>query len=231
MAADDGPKSHPVHNPKHTRIEMDSVYDQFPYQKGAAILLTLESWLGKDKMRDGLRSYLRKYSSGNASSTDLAAELSTASGNPNVSPVLASLLDHKGVPVIEAKIDCERSKATIKQTADKVQMFPVCYRSNDGSGCVVAKSAVTDVPLTSCPNWIEWNSGGMSYFRTRYTSLSDVPPLVSLTAPERLTLALDLRWSIEKGALKAEEVEQLMKALERDTEPDVAAAATGPKIK
>ena len=59
----------------------------------------------------------------------------------------------------------------------------------------------------------------------------EVPPLVSLTPPERLTLALDLRWSIEKGSIKADEVEELMKALEHDPEPEISAAATGPKVK
>jgi alanyl aminopeptidase len=230
MASDDSAKSHPVHNPKHTRSEMDSVYDQFPYQKGAAILLTLEGWLGKDKLRDGLREYLRKYASGNATSSDLAAELSKASGAADVRPVLDSLLDHKGVPVVEGKIDCEKGKATIKQPADKVQTIPICYRTGTGAACVVAKSPVTEVALNGCPNWIEWNSGGMGYFHTRYSSLSSVPPLDVLTSPERLTLALDLRWSIEKGALEAQDVAELMKTLEHDPEPEVAAAAAGPKV-
>jgi alanyl aminopeptidase len=235
MAADDSAKSHPVHNPKHTRAEMDSVYDQFPYQKGAAILLTMEGWLGKDKLRDGLRAYLQKYSMSNASSSELAFELSKASGVADVEPVLESLLNHKGVPEIEGRFDCDQGKATIVQAAppgDKVQAIPVCYRAEGGAAaCIVSKSAKTEVAVNGCPTWIEWNSGGMGYFRTRYTGLSAVPPLDQLTAPEKLTLALDLRWSIERGALTREDVAEVMKALEQDPNPDVAAAAAGPKSK
>lgn len=219
MAADDGPKSHAVRNPKQTRAEMDSVYDQFPYQKGAAILLTLESWLGKDKLRGGLRAYLRKYASGNATSADLAAELGT-----EVRPVLDSMLDHKGVPVVEGKFDCKQANATISQPV--FRMIPVCYRTDSSpQSCVVTESAVTRIALNGCPNWILWNAGGMGYFHTRWTDSKRIPPLQSLSTAERVTLVFDLRWSIQQGAIKIQDISEIMKALEADEEPDVAAAA------
>jgi cytosol alanyl aminopeptidase len=227
MASDDGPKSHPVHNPKHTRTEMESVYDQFPYQKGAGILLTLESWLGKEQLRDGLRAYLTKHASGNASSEDLSAELSKASGQ-DVKPVLDSMLDHKGVPVIEGS--CQNGKATVTQPAASVQIIPVCYRTSDASACVVASRAITEMAM-NCPAWILWNSGGMGYFHTRWTSPSSIPPLDALTPAERLTLALDLKWSIQQGALNGQDVVELMKALENDKVPEVSAAAKSTSTK
>ncbi len=220
MAADDGPKSHPVRHPRRTRAEMESVYDQFPYQKGAGILLTLESWLGEATLRDGLRAYLRKHALGNASSADLAAEL-----GPEVRPVLASLLDHKGVPVVEGQFDCAKGTVTITQPAAKFQVLPVCYRSEAGSACVVTKSAVTEAPLKGCPNWILWNGAGMGYFHTRITDVMKLPPLAALTAAERITLAFDLKWSITQGALTIQDAVELMKALEQDENADVSAAA------
>ena len=209
IAADDGPKSHPVRQPKRNRAEIDSVYDQFPYQKGGATLLTLEGWLGPEKLRDGLRSYLKKYAYGNASTAELAAEL-----GDDVSLVLDSMLNRKGVPVVEGKIDCARGVATVTQPAAAFQPIPVCYRTADGQGCVVMKSAVTEFALNGCPGWILWNAGGMGYFRTRWGV--SLPPLEALTAAERLTLALDLKWA---GSVEA------LKALQQDPDPDVAAAA------
>ena len=222
MASDDGPKSHAVRNPKHTRVDMESVYDQFPYQKGAGILLTLESWLGRDKLREGLRQYLRKHASGNASSADLATELSAASGE-DVKPVLDSMLDHKGVPVIEGS--CRNGKLTLTQGSANVQTIPVCYRTSDGSACVVVSQAVTEVDLKVCPGWVVWNGGGMGYFRTRWTDVRAIPALSELTAAERVTLAFDLKWSIQQGSLNEQDAGELMKALERDEAPEVAAAA------
>ena len=221
MALDDGPKSHAVRNPKHNRSEIGSVYDQFPYQKGAGILLTLEEWLGPERLRDGLRTYLRKHSSGNAATADLAAEL-----GPEVGPVLNSMLDHKGVPVVEGKIDCAKGVATLAQPAAQFQVLPVCFRDEQGSrACVVMKSAKTEVPIKGCPGWILWNSGGAGYFRTRWTDLMTLPPLGLLSSAERVTLALDLKWSIAQGAINGQAIEELMKALEGDTDPEVSAVA------
>ena len=221
MAADDGPKSHAVRNPKHSRTEMESVYDQFPYQKGAGILLTLEAWLGKDKLRDGLRAYLNKHASGNATSADLATEL-----GPEVKPVLDSMLDHKGVPMISGTFDCAKGVATISQPDAGFQVIPVCYRAQtDAPACVVMKKPVTEVALNGCPTWIVWNAGGLGYFHTRFTDVKKLPPLQDLTAAERVTLALDLKWSMQQGALKEQDVAELLKVLAQDANPDVAAAA------
>ena len=189
MAADDGPKSHAVRNPKHTRAEMESVYDQFPYQKGAAILLTLEGWLGKEKLRDGLRAYLRKHAAGNARSADLADEL-----GEGVGPVLQSMLDHKGVPVVEGRVDCGRGVAVLTQPASSFQMLPVCFRTDgDFRACAVMNNPVVEVPLKGCPAWVLWNAGGMGYFHTQWADESKLPPTASLTEAERVTQELDLK--------------------------------------
>ena len=223
MAADEGPKSHPVRNPKRTRVAMESVYDQFPYQKGAGILLTFEAWLGPDRMREGLRAYLRKHASGNASSGDLAEELGVEAW-----PVLESMLSHKGVPVVEGKIDCAKGVAVLKQPVAGFQMLPVCYRAESGAtGCVVAKGSVTEVALSGCPAWVLWNAGGMGYFRTRWTDVMKLPPLSELTVAERVTLANDLKWSVGHGALREQDVVEYWKALQNDAEPVVAEAAKG----
>lgn len=220
MTADDGDKSHPVRNPKHNRSEMDSVYDQFPYQKGAAILLTLESWLGQDKLRDGLRDYLRAHASGNATSADLAASITKTAG-VDVKPVLDSMLDHKTVPVVEAKVDCTgpgRPRAVLSTT----QLVPVCYRSDVGEGCIVGPP---EAALQGCPTWIYWNRGGMGYYHTRWSSTAQLPSLSQLSASERLVLADDLRYSIRTGALKPDQAADILKQLESDPEPEVSDSA------
>ena len=228
MDADDSPRTHPVRQPKLNREQMTSVYDRFPYEKGAAILLTLEGWLGSDTMRTGLRQYLKDHANANATSSDLAAALSKASGK-NVGPVLDSMLDNTGVPVIEPRIDCEKHALVIEQA--KPQSIPICWRTNTGeSDCSVLnpsnprlqspdrKGGVPShqIPLKSCPAWVIWNTGGTGYYRTHWTQL---PPLKELTAAERLTLARDLKSFPTQGS------QELLQALQEDKEPEVAAAA------
>jgi hypothetical protein len=85
--------------------------------------------------------------------------------------------------------------------------------------------APATIEANACPASIEWKTGSMGYFHTKYSSTAGIPPLDQLTPPERLTLALDLKWSIAKGALKAEAADELLKKLAEDPEPEVATAA------
>ena len=64
----------------HSLEDIKDVYSQIVYQKGAAILLMLEGWLGEDKVRAGLRVYLKDHQFGNASTTDLESALRKAAG-------------------------------------------------------------------------------------------------------------------------------------------------------
>ena len=69
------------------------MYNRVVYEKGAAILLMLEGWLGEDLFRDGLRAYLNEHRFGNATTDDLAAALRAASGN-DTSRVLNYVSEH-----------------------------------------------------------------------------------------------------------------------------------------
>src|SRR5258706_14437785 len=77
MAVDDGPNSHPVRWPRQSREEFKSVYNQFAYQKGGAVLLMLEAWLGEDRFQLCIPSYLPSHRMGNSSTADVEGALSS----------------------------------------------------------------------------------------------------------------------------------------------------------
>ena len=56
MAVDNPTRSRPVRVAVNSRATARDVYNRVVYDKGAAILLMLEGWLGEDSFRDGLRS-------------------------------------------------------------------------------------------------------------------------------------------------------------------------------
>ena len=75
MATDAGPKTRPVRLEMHSRKDTDGVYSQFVYQKGAAMLVMLDGWLGEDRVRTALHEYLSAHKFGNATTADLEASL------------------------------------------------------------------------------------------------------------------------------------------------------------
>jgi aminopeptidase N len=100
MTADASPRTRPVRLAMNSRDDMDNrerggVYSQMVYQKGAAILLMLEGWLGETQFRDGLRSYLKAHKFGIASTADLTRALRQSSG-VDLSAVMHAFLDRPG---------------------------------------------------------------------------------------------------------------------------------------
>jgi alanyl aminopeptidase len=224
MRTDDSPRTRPVRVQPGDRDGTKDIYNRFVYDKGASVLLMLEGWLGEDKMRAGVRSYLHDHPFGNASTEDLATELRLASG-VDPSAVMHSFLDSTGLPRVSFQVECAaKPKLRIRQA--RASAIPVCYR---GAGvaktCVVLDGPAQDVDLpagSACPTWIEPNAGGSGYYRTTWTPAQlGALPLADLSPAERLMLAFDLAaQSNNRDAARAS-----LSRLSSDSEPEVAKAA------
>jgi aminopeptidase N len=229
MIFDSGPHSRPVRVAMTSRKDLRGVYHRIVYDKGAAILLMLDGWLGEDRIREGLRTYLREHRFGNATTVDLAAALRKASGI-DVTPVLNTFLDQTGVPTVQAAVRCDsKPRLEISQVNSTGQWaIPVCWKAGTaGSGCTVLDAPKREIELPACPSWTYLNSGGTGYYRTggspaQLAALAD-SGLGQLTAPERLTLVYDLRALKRAGRA---DVSHLLGTLASDPEPEIARAAS-----
>ena len=59
--------THPIRARAETPEEIDELFDSISYQKGAAVLRMVESYVSPDVFRRGVNAYLRKFQYGNAS--------------------------------------------------------------------------------------------------------------------------------------------------------------------
>ena len=222
MAVDNPARSRPVRVAVNSRATARDVYNRVVYDKGAAILLMLEGWLGEDRFRDGLRIYLNQHKFGNATTADLAAALSAASGN-DTSRVLNTFLNTTGVPELRGQVLCVRDTAPrLRVTKSSPGSVPVCWRADRvASSCTVLEGPSTEIALptgTACPAWFYLNSGGTGYYRTHW-SQAPVRALPELSDAERLTLVYDLRASKNASARAA------LARLASDADPEIATAA------
>lgn len=236
MQIDDSRRSRPVRVEPKDREGTKDIYNRFVYDKGAAVLLMLEGWLGEDKFQRGIRSYLNEHLFGNATAADLAAALKRASG-VDPSAVMHSFLDVAGLPRVSVEVECRATpKIKIRQTG--ASAIPVCYRGPGvGRNCAVLDGASKDIDLpegSSCPAWIELNAGGTGYYRTTW-SMAQLAALSlkDFSAAERLVLAFDLR-ALDPRSSPADRAaaRAMLTRLASDVEPEVAAAAqeAGEKI-
>ena len=223
MAGDRSGRNWPVRRPITSREEAKNVYNDLVYMKGASVLDTVEAWLGEQPFQRGLQKYLTDHSFSNATVDDLASALQSVSG-ADVAPVLHSLLDRAGVPVVTAKLECKRL------TIDAVDWtLPVCLHWDDGGHqCGVVGPGEKSITLdaAACPTWIWTNASGVGYYRSSLT-VEDLNAIqtggyAQLDSLERRVLLSDAGFAVLSGQIPAGAAMKILASAARDQEPRVS---------
>lgn len=104
MEGDARSTTHPIQQPIADEAEANNAFDDITYRKGQAFLLMLESFLGEDVFRDGIRRYMAAHKYSNSTTADLWNALSDASGKP-VGEIAAAWTEQPGFPIVRVKRD------------------------------------------------------------------------------------------------------------------------------
>jgi puromycin-sensitive aminopeptidase len=99
MDADALSHTHPIYAPVKSADEAAENFDLITYEKGASVIRMIESYLGADVFRDGVRRYIRRHRESNAVAADLWNALSEAAALP-VEPMVRPWLEQSGHPVV-----------------------------------------------------------------------------------------------------------------------------------
>lgn len=99
LALDARRTTHPIQRPIANESQANDAFDTISYQKGQGFLRMLESYLGPDTFRDGLRRYMATHKYSNTTTADLWAALGAASGKP-VATLAANWTEQPGFPVV-----------------------------------------------------------------------------------------------------------------------------------
>jgi len=78
--SDQGPVSHPIHQPVHDVAQAASIFDNITYPKGASVLQQLMTYVGEERFRAGMTAYFARHAWRSATLQDLIDALSEASG-------------------------------------------------------------------------------------------------------------------------------------------------------
>ncbi len=229
-------------------------FDAMAYDKGAAVLTMLESWLGVDHFREGVRRYLTDHAWGTATAEDLLAALAATAPTEDagrVADVANSFLDRAGVPEVRVEAVCEAHTPTrvnliqrryapdpTSPPGDECTPWsiPVCLRYEAPGGARTTCTVMTEctatvtlpgVPQGMCPRWIHPNPGATGYYW--YTlSPAGFRALVNtpgaLDAAGQLDLQADAAAMFEDGSLPVETYLGLVSTLARGRDPHVLVA-------
>ena len=104
LSLDELENSHPIEATVNTVEEVEEIFDEISYSKGACIINMLVGYMGNEKFRQGISFYLTKYMFGNATTEELWKSLEQSSGMEIVE-LIDSWTKKQGYPIIELTID------------------------------------------------------------------------------------------------------------------------------
>jgi len=207
----------PIHAAVETPAQIDEAFDAIAYQKGAAVLRMIESYVGRESFRNGVNAYLQAHAYGNATARDFWSAIAAASGKP-IDTIMPTFVNQPGVPLVNLSATCTNNHLQITVTQERFALgqtapaaperwqIPLCVNLPDrkSATCNVVSDTTQTITLggASCPAWVFANAGAHGYYRTAYPPdmlRAMAPHLVTdLSAPERLSL-LDDEWSLVRA--------------------------------
>lgn len=238
MKADALASTHPIYSEVKNPDEANQNFDVITYQKGASILRMVEAYLGEDKFREGLRSYMREKADSNATSDDLWKALDKAAPGSRASEVMKNWVGQEGFPLVTTSL--EGNTLTVSQSrfhadpknakdgdAKQTWLVPLVIRYQDSEGVktfktlLSEKSAQVDIPAVGELKWAYPNAGVSGFYRTEMApeNLDSVlqTGLESLSATEKVNLLGD-QWELAKiGQTPMGPFLDSLQALSKDT--------------
>ncbi|XP_016993881.2 puromycin-sensitive aminopeptidase isoform X1 [Drosophila takahashii] len=241
--------SHPIEVPVGHPSEIDEIFDEISYNKGASVIRMLHDYIGEADFKKGMNLYLNRHQYGNTCTEDLWAALQEASSK-NVGEVMTSWTQHKGFPVVSVEseqVGKNQRLLRLKQckfTADGSPADENCLwvvpisvsTSKNPTG--IAKTFLLDktameVTLENVDedDWIKINPGTVGYYRTRYSKemLEQLMPAVEkmeLPPLDRLGLIDDMFAMVQAGHASTAEVLALVDSYRNETNYTVWTAIT-----
>ena len=211
MEGDARVTTHPIQQKIETEAEANNAFDDITYKKGQSFLRMLESFLGKEAFRDGIRRYIEVHKYSNSTTADLWNALSEASGKP-VADIAAGWTQQPGFPVVNVKREAnnkvalsqERFTINFKDNANLTWKIPLTYLIDGQSAAatlLMSEKAVTleDVPSDRA---LKLNVEGAGNYRVAYDDVSWkllLATLPGINVPDQVNLLSDAWAFVQEG--------------------------------
>src|SRR5688500_686650 len=221
-----------------TPDEINEVFDGIAYEKTAAVLRMIESFVGADAFQKAIASYIKKYSWGNAAGEDFWTEVTAVTGRP-IDRILRSFVDQPGAPVLSIKTACVDTQLNVTATQSRFfgaaapagtpapaaqrWVFPACGKipGFPGAQCAVVEEPLHTVQVPICQAPFA-NADARGYFLTEYTPAHVRELATAPLAPvEKLSLLGDEWWMVRSGRHDIDAFLDLASAQATDDTPAV----------
>jgi aminopeptidase N len=180
MEGDARSTTHPIQQPVATEAEAGSAFDDITYKKGQSFLRMLESFLGEEVFRDGIRRYIAAHKYSNTTTADLWNALSEASKKP-VAEIAAGWTEQPGFPVLKVRRDAdgkvqltqERFTVNFKTAPPLLWRIPLTYSVvGETPATLLMPGKTAALENVSADRPLKLNVNGAGNYRIEYDARS-----------------------------------------------------------
>ncbi len=210
MEGDARSTTHPIQQPIATEAEANSAFDDITYKKGQSFLRMLESFLGEEIFRDGIRRYIAAHKYSNTTTADLWDALSEASKKP-VGEIAGAWTEQPGFPVVKVKrepdervrLTQERFTVNFKDAPLLLWKIPLTYSVvGEAPATLLMAGKTADLKNVPADHALKVNVNGAGNYRVEYDAPSWnllLDNLPKLSVEDRVNLLSDAWALVEAG--------------------------------
>ena len=229
LVGDSLTSTHPIRQPVNSPEEIDQIFDEISYGKGASVLRMLERFVGPEAFRQGVHDYLVRFQYGNAHSEDLWASLEAAAHQP-ISDLMRRWVERPGHPVLivhRGTDGIHLEQRRFSMSGDHPRQYwplPLVGRADGKAVRVLMSGPDITVNVPSGTDLI-LNEGASGFYRVLYDSATYdrlLSTFQSLSPPERWLLTEDLLAFVASGDVPFARYRSFVEKTVSESDPLVA---------
>ncbi|BBG22748.1 M1 family metallopeptidase [Sulfuracidifex tepidarius] len=211
--------THSIEAHVENEAEIEQMFDDISYGKGASVLRMIEAYLAPENFRKGISSYLKKFQFSNASGQDLWNSLSEASGE-KLDQIMDSWIKKPGYPLLTVQIikgtrgyrlAVRQDRFLLNGKDDLTYIVPLTFRLNGRKETSLLEERTYERELESYPNELLVNIDRTGFYRVVYEDLNLA--IKSVRTPlEAWELLNDYFYLLISGKIGLETYEKVLKA-------------------
>ncbi|MDQ1280993.1 MAG: tricorn protease interacting factor [Thermoproteota archaeon] len=196
MSRDSIRSTHPIEVSVKSPSEIEEIFDDISYGKGASILRMFEEYLGAEDFRKGIENFLNRFKYQNAEGNDFWNALEDASGK-KIRSIASEWIRKPGYPLITVTLDAGRltlrqERFLLSGTADDIWPIPIIVKLNGEKKKILFDKREEIISVEKVES-LKINVDQTGFYRVYYKDLYD---LVWKSSPSSLD-----RWGIILDAL------------------------------
>jgi len=217
--------THPIHVPVSAPEELEEIFDEISYGKGAHVLQMIEEYVGNDAFRDGVHRYLTTHAYSNATGEDLWSAIEDASGKP-VKKIMSAWIKQAGFPIVTAdlqghKLQFRQKRLLISGEPEKETWpIPLAVDVNGQTRSILMENSECEVNVENLRS-LRINPDRTGFYAVNSHSLDSIIWGNQNSAYDRWGLLFDASLSLLSGSMGVDEYFSLLNMFrdEDDTLP------------